>query len=233
MVKEWLTKKPDAAGFLRAYGDSIDWAIVPTDTCVLDIEMKNGLDGCADLASIGMQHLLVGAHTRTKSGGFHLWFKQPASVQLTGGFHILPGVEAKARNGSVHIPPSNGYIQIHAIENLKEMPPILVDMWQAAAKKRDTKEVNYGCERYPMGQRRQRMCSMAGYLRAGGLVADNLIAALLSIRDTHCEDPSTFTDQEVIEIAKDYAKRPARSEPDCSWFPRIKNEDRGTARTSG
>jgi|GEM_PF-5495134 len=227
MVKDWLAKKPDAAGFIRAYGDSIDWAVVPVETCVLDIEKKNGLDGAADLATLGLEGLLAGANTMSKSGGFHIWFRQPAGKQLSGGFHILPGVEAKARNGSVHIPPSDGYVQIRPITELQDMPENLVAAWEAAAKKQNTKGVSYGVERYAIGQRRKRMCSMAGYLRSGGLTAENLIAALLSIRDTHCEDPSTFSDQEVVEIAKDYARRPARSAPDCRWFPGRQNEDRG------
>lgn len=219
MVQDWLAKKPNAEGFLRAYGDSIDWAIVPIDAVVLDIEMKNGLDGVADMRALGIAWC---TQTLTKSGGFHIWYRQPEGMRLEGGHHIRPGIEAKAINGSVHIPPSVGYQSIRdlvAPQGLPVLPPILVDAWRKSASVRGQSQQSYKHEIYPNGERRQRLCSMAGRLRSAGLVETELIAALLAVRDCRCEDSATFSDDEVIGIAQDYAARPERTKPDASWFP--------------
>jgi len=221
MVTEWQTKKPNAAGFLRAYGDTIDWAVVPmSGAVVLDIEMKGGLDGMADLEAFSP--LPHGPSTLTKSGGRHLWFREPPDLRLEGGHHIRPGIEAKARNGSGHIPPSVGYSSLRdigRIEDLPVMPPDLVDAWQKSAKVRTQAEQAFKNVTYPSSERRKHICSMAGRLRSAGLTETELIAALLAVRDCRCEDPSTFSDEEIIGIAKDYAKRAERSEPSKAWMP--------------
>jgi hypothetical protein len=131
LIQGWLDKPTDPTGYLRAFGDELDWAIVPTFACVLDLEMKNGLDGVRDLASLGFDaHTMDCPRTRTKSGGLHLWFRQPEEA-LTGGHHIMPGVEAKAKNGSVHIPPSSGYQCLSPLVNADQLPSLpqkLVDL---------------------------------------------------------------------------------------------------------
>lgn len=233
MVRDWQNTKPNALGFHRAYGDSIDWAIVPRDgVVVLDIEMKNGLDGVRDLADIGAGQVTQ-HYTRTRSHGFHLWFRQPAGKELIGGHHIRPGIEAKAITGSVHIPPSVGYSwgsPLVAPYCLPELPACLVDAWEKSAKVKTSRDGQYKAETYPMGERRARLCSMAGRLRTAGLIETELVAALLAIRDTRCEDPSTFSDEEIIGIAKDYARKPERTEPDTTWFP-AHSQGRGSCAT--
>jgi hypothetical protein len=220
LVKDWLSTKPNAAGFLRAYGTDIDWAIVPTFACVLDIEVKNGLDGRSEMLQFMSEESMLGPVTKTKSGGRHLWFRQP-SEPLIGGHHITPGIEAKALTGSVHIAPSVGYESLSPLvapDCLPPMPQALVDAWRKSATVR-RQPITYAVEAYAMGERRARMCSMAGRLRSAGLTEPELVASLMAVRDTRCEDPSTFTDAEVIGIAKDYAKRPERTEPSESWLP--------------
>lgn len=222
---DWLHKKPDASGFSRAYGDTIDWAIIPIETVVLDLERKNGLDGLADLQEFGV--VTPGAITQTKSGGFHYWFRQPAGRRLVGGHHIRPGIEAKAVNGSVHIPPSAGYAPIMDLnrpELLPELPPRLVDAWLASAKTQSPHAGSYMAEAYPPGERRSRLCSMAGKLRSVGLVEPELFAALVGIRDNRCVGDDAPTDDDLRRIAKDYGQKPERSDgirelPDTSWFP--------------
>ena len=218
MVDQYLTKRRDPAGFLSLFPDA-DWAVVPTTTVVLDLEMKGGLDGLRDIQEFGL--LVPGAITQTKSGGFHYWYRQPEGLTLTGGFHIRPGVEAKAINGSVHVPPSVGYSPVSPLvapENMPPLPQNLIDAWLSATRKRASAGATYKVPTYANGERRQRMCSMAGKLRSIGLCEAELDAALLAIRDCRCEDPNTFTDTEVHGIARDYAKRPERGDLD-SWWP--------------
>jgi hypothetical protein len=221
MVRDWLTTKPNAEGFLRAYKDEIDWAIVPTDTVVLDIEMKGGLDGMRDLQEFG--EVLPGAITQTKSGGFHYWFRQPVGKTLTGGHHIRPGIEAKAINGSVHVPPSVGYLSIIDLgcpASLPVLPENLVAAWERSATVRTSRDGQYKAETYPMGERRARLCSMAGRLRSCGLTEPELFAALVAVRDHRCDGDGAPTDTDLLRIAKDYAQKPERSAPDTSWFPK-------------
>jgi hypothetical protein len=218
MITGWLEKRSDPTAYRTVYGDDIDWAIVPTNgVVVLDLEMKGGLDGVADLAAFGP--MPEGPMTKTKSGGFHRWFRSPG---LVGGHHIRPGIEAKAVNGSVHIPPSVGYTAIIPLcppDALPALPDNLVDAWRSSATMPGQSK-SYAVEVYAMGERRSRLCSMAGRLRSVGLTLPELTAALMAVRDTRCADPSTFSDAEIIGIAKDYAKRTERSEPDTSWFPK-------------
>ena len=222
LVQEWQTKKPNAAGFLRAYGDTIDWAIVPKDgVVVLDIEMKGGLNGMADLLEFAMT--AVGPRTQTKSGGFHLWYKEPKGAKLQGGHHIRPGIEAKAVNGSVHVPPSLQYISLNDIlhpDHLPILPAAMVDAWQTTARIRAQSTQSYQAIRYPESERRKHICSMAGRLRSAGLTETELIASLLAVRDCRCDNPSTFSDDEIIGIAKDYATRQQYSEPSKEWMPK-------------
>jgi len=227
LVRDWKNKKPDALGFHRAYGDSIDWAIVPcAGVVVLDIEMKNGLDGVRDLLDlIGDEDLHCldwWIQTRTKSNGRHYWFRQPVGKELVGGHYLAPGVEAKALTGSVHIPPSTGYRWITPLTEpilLPTLPKRLLEAWERTAKIKSNGASIYKAEIYAMGERRSRLCSMAGRLRQAGLTEPELVAALLSVRDTRCEDPPSFSDAEIVGIAKDYARKPERTEPDTSWFP--------------
>jgi hypothetical protein len=218
MIQGWLEKPTDPTGFLRAYGDDMDWAVVPKDgVVVLDIEMKGGLNGLSDLATFGP--LPDGPRTKTKSGGFHLWFRSPG---LIGGHHIRPGIEAKAGNGSVHIPPSQGYTEIIPLKppgELPELPPALVDAWRASAKVKSSRDGQYRAETYPVGERRARLCSMAGRLRSCGLTEPELYAALLAVRDNRCDGTDAPTDTDLLRIAKDYAQKPERLDPDTGWFP--------------
>lgn len=224
LIKGWLEKRVDPTGFLRAYGDELDWAIVPDQgVVVLDVEMKGGLDGVTDLEKLWIPSEEWDCpETMTKNGGFHLWFREPDGAGLVGGHHLRPGVEAKAINGSVHVPPSVGYITVTDLvrpEDLPVLPDVLVDAWRKSYKVPGQAKT-YAVEVYAAGERRARLCSMAGRLRAAGLTYPELVASLLSVRDTRCADPSSFDDNEVIGIAKDYANRPERSDPDISWLPR-------------
>lgn len=214
--KEKRLSHAEVDAFTRIRPDA-DWACIPEGTCVFDLEQKNGLDGrsdfeqcCAD-CGLSWDRATAGCGiTRTKSGGWHVWYRQPSTDPLVGGHHIRPGLECKAFNGSVHIPPSFGYVQIARIGppgDLPEIPSGLADAWRAGKRTRvasqDYKRVLFG-----LGERRQMLCSVAGKLRGSlGFDEDELYAALVAVRDRRCEDPDSFTDDEVRGLAKDFAKK--------------------------
>jgi len=199
------------------FKDAHDWAIVPTTTCVLDLEMKKGLDGRSDLERICNEHGTTAKSatagcpiTATKSGGWHIWYRQPSARQLTGGLHVAGGVECKAINGTVHIPPSLGYREVHPLrqpDDLPAMPGFLVDLWESRSKhKQSNKEYKYLT--VPVGERRAFMLSMAGKLRNElAFLPEELYAVLTAMRDTRLEDPASVSDEEIALIAKDIGAR--------------------------
>lgn len=215
----WLEKKlthEEVEVYTRIYPNA-DWAIVPQETVVLDLEHKHGLNGTADLVGLlndcglSWAEATSGcAQTRTKSGGLHLWFRQPHGDALVGGCHIRPSVECKSRNGSVHIPPSCGYAEVVRLGPPGELPALpggLCALWRAAcAKPTGNKEplrTTFGD-----GERRLMLCRVAGRLRQHlAMNESELYAALLGVRDSRCENPSTFTDHEVRTIARDFARK--------------------------
>lgn len=205
-VEAWTSLRPTA-----------DWAIIPESTCVFDLEQKHGLDGRRDfeecLADCGLSwdRAIDGcAVTRTKSGGWHVWYRQPSNQQLVGGHHVRPGVECKAVNGSCHVPPSFGYVPVTRLGSPSELPEVprgLADLWISAKSKRGTAK-DYRRTLFGVGERRAMLCSCAGKLRDGlGMDDEELFASLIAIRDRRCEDPSTFTDDEIRGIARDFAKK--------------------------
>lgn len=220
-IPDHLTKAPSDAEiqtYLRLWPDA-DWAIRPVDTCVLDLEAKHGLDGMRDILNLCEHHgqswgrTIEGcAVTRTKSGGWHIWFRQPDGEPLVGGHHIRPGVECKARNGTVHIPPSTGYTAIQGLVapgRLPVLPDFLCREWRGVKKERKTGLPSYARRTFPDGQRRFMLCSVAGKLRSElAMGEDELYACLLAVRDARCEDPHTFSDHEVRTIACDFARKP-------------------------
>ena len=217
-VKGFLAKRYDPAGFVCAYGGDLDWAIRPVEVAVLDLEMKHGLDGVADMARV-FPDIDWQPTTRTKSGGFHVYYRQPEGEPLVGGHFIAPGIECKAVNGTVHVPPSMGYTwrnELPAPGNLPRMPQPIVDAWRNAARPSGRGQQEFATERYPEGQRRRRLCSMAGKLRGCGLDARELFAALIAVRDNRCESTEGITDDDIRRIATDYGRK---VEKDTSWFP--------------
>lgn len=54
------------------------------------------------------------------------------------------------------------------------------------------------------------LCSVAGKARSAlALNATELFALLTAVRDERCDNPETFTDEEVAGIARDFAKKAA------------------------
>ncbi len=222
LIKRWQTSPPSVESvefFLNKWPDA-DWAVVPQETVVLDLENKNGLDGRADLfrlcatARVSYEMLVLNcAITRTKSQGLHLWFRVPTGCDLTGGCHLAPGVEVKRKNGSAHVPPSMGYEWTRPLgpsEELPVLPPWLVALWSAVKEGEVKKAKDYRKEIYHNGERRIIACSFAAKARdALNLNADELGALLRAVRARRMEDPETFTDEEVDNIANDYAQRDA------------------------
>ncbi len=90
---------------------------------VFDIDVKNGVDGFATLAKLGMnggpdtitddatdeEDLLppTGWNVETPSGGLHIWYKLPKDWLVGNSVGKLgPGLDVRSTNGYVLMPPS-------------------------------------------------------------------------------------------------------------------------------
>lgn len=219
LVKDFLKNRPSPKtieGWARQWPDC-DWAIVPQDHVVLDIEMKNGKDGEADLKRLEAQFGPLPTHgPQTRSftgGGRHIWLRLPDGCELRGGAYIGEGkgIEIKCRSGSVHIPPSHGYTPINAIgayENCPMAPDWVIDLWSKA---KPVGRVLPEGEKYGMGERHAGLCSFAGKLRNLGLSEEGIYQGLVGARHDKCEDPESVSDEELRGIAKSYAVKEADS----------------------
>lgn len=199
------------AGFFRM--PLLDWAVLPTTTVCLDLEMKKGLDGIRDLLDLGhdWQRMDCPA-TKTKSDGLHLWFRQPEGAPLIGGerVRLAPGIECKAHTGTCHIPPSAGYTCLRPLRpaaDLPVLPPDLVERWRAKTATRAVKR-DYDLREIPVGERRAFLLAVAGKMRNTFAATEReILAFLLAMRDERVADAESMSDEEVLGIAKDISRR--------------------------
>ena len=87
-----------------------DVAVVPMKHVVVDLDVKNGVNGVAHLATLGVCPPTL--TTATPSGGRHLWFTY--SGDLTS-CNCGSGIEFKRLTGTAHVPPSTGYTWLNSI----------------------------------------------------------------------------------------------------------------------
>lgn len=92
----------------------------------VDVDTKEGKRGAEWLGRHAAAIPATKTH-RTVSGGLHLLFRQPESVEISNSQSgIAPGVDVRGRGGYVIVPPSPGYgVLVDA--PLAEMPAWLVE----------------------------------------------------------------------------------------------------------
>jgi hypothetical protein len=190
-----------------------DWAVVPRNHMVLDVEMKGGLDGKAELVALEEQYgeLPEGPVTITYSKGLHIWLRLPDDCQLKGGVRISKGIEIKCRNGTAHVPPSMGYEYrrpLGAPNDVPLAPQWLLDLWAEA---KPTKVTFSSQEKFAPGERHAALCSAAAKFRNMGLGERAIFYALQGVREERCDDPASVPDEELESIAKSYAEKSADS----------------------
>ena len=194
-IDRWLAQYPKA-----------DWAILHKESVVLDIEMKNGLNGMRDLSDIQSKYnlkLITSTAVCTKSNGRHLWFRKPVNSPNKSG-RIADGIEIKCCNASAHCPPSMGYSWlVSPIEAnlLPVLPDEITNLWTSTS---SGVAQDYDKPVFSEGERRNMLCAMAKALRHIGLREKELAAALCAINIERCTPQ--YPEQDVLAIAKDYMK---------------------------
>jgi hypothetical protein len=77
---------------------------------VVDLDVKKGVDGPGSWKRHCSGHQLPATfHVHTPSGGWHTWYRDPASKYRNSAGEIAPGVDIRAVGGFVVAPSSPGY----------------------------------------------------------------------------------------------------------------------------
>lgn len=100
--EELLTKYPDSNFGL---GTSL-WQ---GGIVVIDIDIKNGIDGDLSLRKFFSEKNLTlpkTATVKTGSGGYHYYFKNETNIKIYGMQNVLPGIDVRAEGAYAVIPPS-------------------------------------------------------------------------------------------------------------------------------
>jgi hypothetical protein len=84
---------------------------MPTGTrsglVVVDVDVKNGVDGFQTLKALGFQMPRESVAVITPSGGYHFYFRAPEGEAIpTSAGKIGPGVDIRAEGGMIILPPS-------------------------------------------------------------------------------------------------------------------------------
>ncbi|SDN81520.1 bifunctional DNA primase/polymerase [Streptomyces wuyuanensis] len=103
------------AGFEQARhaaGYGIACGAGPLPLIGVDLDRKNGVDGCATLNQLATEHGFTVPRTVTvctPSGGFHLWFTGPAGAHIPNSAGRLgPGIDVRGTRGYLVGPGSRG-----------------------------------------------------------------------------------------------------------------------------
>ena len=243
-VTGWADNRPKREEFEAGRFKDKDYAVfIPFGIVVLDIENKPGKeDGFAQLRILEARYGTlpdVGPRTKTKNNGAHLWFRCGDNYPRC---HIDSALEIKPFRSTCHIPPSVGYEWVRPLVakgDLPLAPPWLMGEWhKATAKKRAAIDASVSeLEMWPPGQRHDLAVALAARLRNLGLGYDGILAGLHEARATRVENPGpeTLPDEELEQIAKDYAKKsvvlPAELKPAevAEEFVVLEEEDPTTA----
>lgn len=169
-IKDWFSRYPEC-GFGIVTGAS-------NGTTVLDLDIKNGVNGLANFSALGITLPKTGI-VRTPSGGFHVYF-YTGSLQIPCSVgKVAPGVDVRGYGGYVVGPGTrhqNGTYQwimnsLAPIHKMAEMPPRLIELCMKA---KSTTQYDPGSPssgvRYqlmdpiPKGQRNTTMASRIGYM---------------------------------------------------------------------
>jgi hypothetical protein len=169
-IKEWFPRYPEC-GFGIVTGAS-------NSTTVLDIDIKNGVNGLENFSALGITIPKTGI-VRTPSGGFHVYFytgslQIPCSVGKVapgvdvrgyGGYAVGPGT--RHQNGTYHWIMDS----LAPIHRMAEMPPRLIELCMKAKSTTQydpgshSSEVRYQLmDPIPKGQRNTTMASRIGYM---------------------------------------------------------------------
>lgn len=192
-AREYWTRWPDAG-----------IALVSDGLVVLDFDAKN--DGLKSKAAIETRYgSLPRTRThRTGGGGEHWIYRNPngANVRSTVSFAGYPGVDLRANDGYIVVPPSphKSGRRYEVLDN-NEIAPAPDWLINLVTKKRiEARQPSSHSELISEGERNSRLTSVAGSMRRQGMSQESIEAALQDVNKCQCSPP--LPDDEVTRIAQ-------------------------------
>ncbi len=128
-VRRWWQKWPDA---------NIGVNCGLSNLVVIDLDMKDGLDGIGDWKEITGRLGIdpVTSTTITGTGGRHLIFAAPPGIEIGNSAHkVAPGIDVRANGGYIVLPPSihpsgTPYQWLDTTATIAPLPEPLIDILQ-------------------------------------------------------------------------------------------------------
>lgn len=205
------------AMFLRSrLGPRQHWGVGvwpgPGGYIVLDVDVKNGATGLADLRALEdeLGELPQATRVDTASGGFHLWFKRPAGDEI-GNRALAPGVEIRCDKGYTVAPGVESmwgdWKYDPTTPKLADTPP-LPPRWAekvAGIQQGDNGHREPLAERITPGNRHASLVRLAGAMRRQGAGYGEIRAALDVMNRERCDPP--HPDSKLEEVARDISTR--------------------------
>jgi hypothetical protein len=204
-IREWWTSLPDSNIGLPMGAAS--------GLLLLDLDYRNG-------AMIGNRSALLEqygpipetAEVITGSGSRHIYFRHPGCRVPK---QIAKGIELKGEGGYSVAPPSihpngneysfDGAQGVKALLRVADPPAWLLDAIRTGTSAK--KQAAAADERWPEGERNNRLTSMAGSLRRAGLSVESIETALIAENRRRCDPP--LSEAEVRRIAESVGRYPA------------------------
>lgn len=201
IIETWAVKWPNA-----------NIGIVTGNVIVVDIDPRHG--GDKSIADLEVIHgtLPETLESKTGGGGRHLYFKAEGAVVRCSQSELAPGIDIKGVGGYVVAPPS-----VHESGDrylwTRRIPPVGVPKWLLQKLRKPSKPEplsangNGSVRTIPEGERNDRLFRIGSSLRAKGLSASAILAALLAHNAEHCVPP--LGEVEVQLIAASASRYPA------------------------
>lgn len=184
---------------------------------VVDVDVKNGIDGPAEAEAIGIDHQTF--KVDTPSGGYHLYFAAPTDAVVRRHIGIRPGVDILGEGGYVVGPGSVIGGATYLISNgapIAQCPAELLELIRPLRRSRGAEPLT---RRVIAGGRNTHLTRVAGRLRRQGLDKDELAQALLAVNARRCDPP--LDDVELQRIAESVSRYEASDpvETDSESWP--------------
>lgn len=197
ILEDWehaATADPEEAR--AAFSDRGDWAgrnvaiaCGPSRLVVLDVDVKDGRDGFAELKQEGIA-LPETYSVRTPTGGLHLYYQAPADSALNNS-PLTPGIDIRAGGGLVVAAGSKSADGIYEVASdlpVAALPTSLaMRLGQGSSSKR--KYAEEIPDVIPAGQRETTLVSLAGTMRRRGASPAAILAAIDAENTERCEPP--------------------------------------------
>lgn len=171
---------------------------------VIDIDEKNGVSGSDSLSKLESKYgsLPPTLHSRTGTGGRHIFFKYPHNLEVRNRAAIFPGVDVRGEGGYIVAAPSivdgNAYEWIDEDVTIADAPKWLLTLI-APVKNVKRAQLDKAAVILEGGRNDKIFRFVVGQVRSG-YSREKVESFALHANQTMCSPP--MTEQEVLQIVE-------------------------------